>query len=482
MNESPKKLRKILIGAGSILILILAAVSFILIPALVPSQSQELPAFGAYGKHKIEYVPGSFFSTAVEFYDKQSGQQGGQNNPTQFFSTLQRAFSETVLMYAFSDAIEKSGYKIPESLLARSMLPYFHDAKGQYSERIFNETPKSRISEIRKEVSRQLIFGRYNQDMTSIKYSENEKNFISDMNKNKRSFIAALYDTANFPESEVISFGKENEKLFTIYDFSIVTRNTKAETDDILRQLKGNELIFKDAVSQYSTKKYSNDEGKLTQNWYYEIEKILKTKEDLETLVNLTPETYSAVIETSEGFSIFILNTAPVPVNFENNDVVKKIHDYMNTYEAGIIETYFVNQANNFTLASLGKDFKTAAEAKGLKIVDIPEFALNYGNNPLLTSVPDSIIPEITGASTNERFLTQAFSLQKGQISEPITLGKTVMLLSLTEESTEENDNDEGLYNYYASQFDMQALNTYFIQSDKVENNLMEVYISHFLN
>ena len=58
MKDADKKkhsTKKILLSAGSIFILVLAAVSFIFIPAIVQNTGTDLPPLGYYNKKPIEY-------------------------------------------------------------------------------------------------------------------------------------------------------------------------------------------------------------------------------------------------------------------------------------------------------------------------------------------------------------------------------------------------------------------------------------------
>ena len=94
--------KKILINVGSILILVLAAISFIFIPAMVQSAGNEIPPFGYYDKKPIEYKQGSYFTNLVQMYSDQVGSANVQNA---YFDIFNSAFTGSVLNIAFSSAL-----------------------------------------------------------------------------------------------------------------------------------------------------------------------------------------------------------------------------------------------------------------------------------------------------------------------------------------------------------------------------------------
>ena len=70
--------KKIMISVGSIIILVLAAISFIFIPAMVQGGGSELPPLGYYNKKPIEYKQGTYFTSLVQFYSEQVGSENLQ--------------------------------------------------------------------------------------------------------------------------------------------------------------------------------------------------------------------------------------------------------------------------------------------------------------------------------------------------------------------------------------------------------------------
>ena len=164
-KEGHKPVLKTFLSVGSVIILVLAAVSFIVIPAMLPGSQRQLPPVGSYRGTKIEYTTGSYFANALDYYDKEEREQLKRQNQSSnggiSFNTFNQAFRDAVMMAALTDEVKRSGYVAPASLVERSMLRYFQNENGEYSAKIYRDTPDSRKIEIQNETEKQLIFNRY---------------------------------------------------------------------------------------------------------------------------------------------------------------------------------------------------------------------------------------------------------------------------------------------------------------------------------
>lgn len=484
-KEGRKPVTKILLSAGSIIILVLAAVSFIVIPAMMPNAQKQMPEFGSYKGKKIEYVQGSYFTNAVEYYVSQQKNQRQNLDDGAYFNIFNRAFRDAVMMLAFADEVKKSGYKPAKPLIERSMLPYFSNSNGVYSAKIFRDTPESRKVEIRKQVEEQLIYNRYAQDISTLKYSQAELAFIADMNKQTRAFDAAFFSTNDYPKSEAAEFGKKNAELFTKYDLSVITLATESEAKKLAQRLKNNELVFTDAVAEYSTNQYSDEKGVLNNAYHYQLKGIVKSEDAFKKITELEAGTISDVTETSTGFSIFTATGPATKADFSDDSTADLVYNYMTIYEAGIIEEYFINIAKDFSAEASLNGFKAASVKFNAETAEIPAFPINYGNSRLLGSIQFGSNPKLAEAQSNEKFLTTAFSLAEKEISAPTVLGKNVVVLQLKEIKTDEDLSPETLqsiYPDYTSQFDTDAIQSFFMASPHLKNNLLNAFFKYFMS
>ena len=493
MKDADKKkhsTKKILLSAGSIFILVLAAVSFIFIPAIVQNTGTDLPPLGYYKKKPIEYKKGTYFASAYQYYSDMVG--SGSNQIESEFRILNSAFTDTVIHMAYAEAVKKSGYIVPDTEIDRTMLPYFYDSNGVYSAKIFHDTPDSTKIELREAITDSLTNMRFIEDLFGsttayingnslygLKTPATETAFIQEMASVRRNFEYAVFNTADYPRTEAAAWGMEHPELFTKYDLSVISVADKTTAQNLLKQLQNNELVFADAVAEYSRNYYSSTDGKLTTAYRYQLNNIMETEADLEAVTNLAAGELSGVIETANGFSIFKADGAPVQADFTNDAVIDIVASYMSSYEAGIIETYITDIAKDFANEALNGDFTELCGEYNAVAGTITDAALNYGDNPLLP-IMSSSEASLASASWNENFLNIAYKLQPGEISSPIVLGSNIIVLKQTGITTAEEPFT--VSEYYIDQADQVSAQNTVMTSNKVQNNVIDVFSKYFLN
>ncbi|MCM1322018.1 MAG: peptidylprolyl isomerase [Bacteroides sp.] len=494
-QKTSAKKNKIL-TAGSIIILIFSAITFIFIPAMTDSLKKQLPPFGKYNGKPIKYESGSEFAQMVEYYEQQEKNRGRQLDESAYFQIFSNAFSTTAINMAFADEVKKSGYIPSDKLIDRTMLPYFYDSENKFSARIYRDTPDAKKIELRQQITQSLITQKYARDIFGsggaqsnepaygIKSSEAEQAFIRSMQRKERAFRMAVFSKDAFPASEAAAFGREHPELFQKLNLSVVTVETESEAKKISAQLKRNEITFDDAAKEFSNKAHSDEDGVLTENFAYQIKNILTGENDLNRLCALAENETSDVIQTKEGYSLFRCFAAPEDADFSNAEMQSAVDSYMKLYEAGRIEDFIIAQAKDFAAAAVNSGFADAGKKFGIEVVSVPPFSMNYGNNPLLSFIDTAAAPALQNAETNEHFLKTAFSLKEREISEPLVLGSNVIVLQLSEETEKADDADSFAYifPYYVSQFDQSAVQQFFMTSKKLENNFISVYFSNFMN
>ncbi len=305
------------------------------------------------------------------------------------------------------------------------------------------------------------------------------------MNKNQRSFDIAAFPITTLPDERLAEFGQENNELFVRYDMSVITAGTEQEAKKILSRLTKNEILFDDAVSGLSTKTYSDETGKLSGSFYYQLKNMINSADGFASVTSLAEGETSGVVPTGSSWSIFRMDGPAVQPDFNDRTMTDNVYTYMSMYEAGKIEDYYIGQANDFADTAIKDGFDAACAAFGIQKTATTPFPLNYGNNALINAIPSSVYPVLNGAQTNSNFLRTAFSLHPNEISSPVVLGKNVLVLRLAEETAADPAVAETLaimYPSYTTEFDMMSLEDFIMSSKQLKNDLMQVYFSHILS
>ena len=494
---------------GSLIVLLICAFCFVVLPAFTGSEGQQnkLPPFGKYNKREITYEQDSDFANYVSQYGQMFQAYGQQLNEQTYYTVFKYAFDATVRKFAYEDAVNKSGYVVPQAAVNRNMVPFFSDENGNYSSKLYKQTDAKTVENLRKSIQSALVASRYSDDLFGseedivgsealygLKESDAELEFLKSYNANKRGFQMALFNTSDYPEEEKLKFAKENQAKFNKYDISIVTVEDKAKAQTVLKRINNNEITFEDAISEYSLNYFTNSEGKVTSAYQYQIENLLVNKDDLAILTDLAVDSVTDVIETSNSFSIFKKNGETKTPDFEIDEYKDLVSTYLRNYEKTRIEDYFTAKANDFIAQAAKSDFDSACTSMNIKNVEIPAFPLNYGSVAIADSLNTSI-EGLSSADTNEKFLETAFNLKMNEMSEPLVLNGYVAVIKYTSDGNEakvadtndeETDNSEDdntadvLSNI--SDLDQSSANNFILSSDKLENNFAEVYFSNMMN
>jgi hypothetical protein len=515
-------MKRTLLYVGSVFILILSAVTFIFVPAMLHGAPKGL-VFGKYDGKKIELTQGSEFATSVANFGDLYKNQGQSLNDSAYFYIYNFAFNATVSYLAGKDAVKASGYEPTATSISRAMLPYFSDENGNYSAKLYNRTSEATRNTIKKDLENKLAWTRYYEDvfgtdalktdgyfegLTCLQYygnyvqllqiegtgklgknsffglktSDAETEFLANLGTAKRSFDLAAWDKTNYPDQEVIMYGVDHYDLFNKHDLSVISLDDKAQAEKILGQIKNNEVTFEDAIKEFSKKYYTGDDGKLSSNYEYQIKEIIPGEEDFKSIIALEKDEVSPVIQAANNsYSIFRRNEKRDlnHLNVEKNiDVVR---NYLESHEAGISEEYNVNIAKDFAASAVANGFDRACKDAKVTKVSVPAFALSYGDNEITGKIP-SDIKELQGAANNENFLEKVFALKNGQVSEPLILGNNVLVLKMTGEQKEAvTDESKKAVEANVLSFDATGSRLVLNSSDKVENNVQQVFFNDIM-
>ena len=106
---------------GSLIILLICAFCFVVLPAVEGktsrNQGNDIPVFGKYNGKEIKYEQGSEFANFVSQYGQMYQMYGQQLDQTAYYQIFNQSFTSTVLNYAYTDAVKKSGYVAPASAI-----------------------------------------------------------------------------------------------------------------------------------------------------------------------------------------------------------------------------------------------------------------------------------------------------------------------------------------------------------------------------
>ncbi len=512
---------------GAVIVLVISALVFIPTggSAVIQSimQKRNTPVFGKYKGEKIEYKAGS--DMALNVANKAQVFQSYGYDVSQIYSYIfESAFEETVQNMYYNEAIKTSGYSVPKSAVNRMILPFFRDETGAFSKKLFNQTDESKKSELRAAALQDLTISRFTDDvfgnngLYGLKVSSKESAFVASMGTEKHAFQLAAFSTNTLPKEEAVKYAKNNMDTFRRYNLSAITLSEKIDADNTLKQIQNGEITFADAVSTISEKLLTDSEGKITDAYYYQLKNQISSDEDLATVVALSKDALSPVVQTTRGYTIFRCDGAFTAIDLEDDAAVDAVTTYIKSNEMSYIENYYTGIANKFiydtsTLAPVIMDisdgtegrvlnpasyadkrlidaggenivefnsFELACKNYGTNAVNVSEFPVNYGNSAFLDKIP-SDVSELSSLATNSNAMKTMFALKENEISEPFVLGSNVIVVkctSIQKDDVAEKDD----YAAEASSSDRESSTNAIMASPDLENNFFETFLKSFMN
>lgn len=260
-------------------------------------------------------------------------------------------------------------------------------------------------------------------------------------------------------------------------DFSAVTYLSEDLARSARERLVSGELSLTEALNGAGTPVITDGEGKLGAKTRGALEGILHDAGDAAALVSLANGAWSEPVRTQgqerggDGWTLFRKDSSATTDAF---DVAKR---YVSSNEAGRIEDYFIARTRDLTSAATLSGIDGAvASFEGAERHSVSGIALNFGGTAIAPKIPSDVKP-LADASGNEAFWEKAFSLKRGEFTEPMVLGGYVVSLRLSgeEKAAAEDGQLETLRGEIAG-FDRNGVDSAIQDSKKVENNVWDAY------
>lgn len=494
VKKEKKSVKKLLLSVGSIAILILAAITFVFIPGMAQAGNGGIPVFGSWDGEQVKYEQGTYFVNRLQAYLEEAKQSNQEISDYVYQFYLYRAFSDSINRLAFIDYANSTGYTLSNQKVNRAMIPYFSE-NGEYSDRLYRNTPDSEKNNLREQISDDLIYTRFILDYFSddvmkmnqsyadfafgLKTSDAELAFINKMNSTAKSFEIVSFDTNNYPESKAVEFANENSDLFNKYFFNAISVESESVAKKILSQINNSEITFEDALTEYSKNYYTTSEGELKNKYEYQIKSTLATEDDFAKLKNLEIDSLSEVIKTGTGYTIYKCTAVSEPTNMKNSDTIKEVLSYMKTNEMGRIEDYFKSEAENFISTAKASSFDKACSKFDLQKETVNDYVLNYMNTSLIRTANTSV-SQIASAYQNENFLKTLFNLSTNEISKPIVMGTNIIVLKVTNSKSTAAQIEKIAYVENSANADQSTILENVYASKKLKNNFEKTYTKYF--
>ena len=439
----------------SVVILVVVFVAFILGPILGGTTNTEGLLFGSYRGRSIRYEAGSYFVRAYESQYQQELERAQQANRTtglqDAYSAIKDAYDSTVFRYGLLDMAESSRVNVSTEEITQTLAtaPRFRDENGNFSSDLLRRTLSTEPG-LRDEIRDDLLFTKVQDDLfNASRPSDAEIQFITDMGKDKRIFDIVSFSFEEYPDAELLSYLEEANDLFRSIELSSITVDSLTEAEQLLERLNNNESNFEDIASANSVDIYSEENGSRGLVWYHTIQRDFEDENTTDLLFELEDGQTSEIFQIrGERYAIYRADSSVKEPDKDDPALIEQLRNYVTSFERGRISDYFRTQAEDFILLSEEIGWTSAAIQLGVSPVETTALGINYGDLPIFPTVENASSGLLAGASTREVLLTDMFSLEPGELSDPAELRDRIVVIRYDRLAEEPEDQGSFLENY----------------------------------
>jgi len=471
---------------GTLLVLILIIVAFVLVPAIVPEYGRRDDidlTFGYYDKVPITYVPGNYFAQYYAMVADYRQQNTDSENYVYInYQNWREAYEAAAIHTAILHEMKKAGYAASVKKVDREVakLPEYQE-NGRFSPALYKRKDNNeRLSQWRQ-VQEEIAEKHFRADITGLLKPAAEAEFIGKMEARQRSFRMTAFSVDAYPEEEYEAFAREQSDLFRSVRLSMVTiKSNEREARQVLDSIKNGATTFEDAARAHSKDVYADRGGDMGMRMFYELKIDIPEVETRNIVISLAKGDYSNVIKTDEGWFFFRCEDAAQEADLSDPAVMEKVKSYLRNEERGRMENWAIEKANDFIALVNENGFDEALLLRGLSSSSFGPVPINYGNVDVITKLQTQSAPELAGSEENENFWKIAFSTPVGKPSQWIVQGSNVLVLFPDEEieiEASEIEDVVSIYSMYWLDYMIgQSMQQFFMNSPKMEDKFWDVY------
>ena len=483
-----RKRRHPLLYFGSIVLLVIIVIAFVGGPLVGRIGSGGPLIFGSYGGEEIQYVQGNYFARQVDILSDQLQDSSGQNYEWQAYQVWKGAYDRAVIRTAILKEAGKASVYVSDNSIDALLLttgPYMEN--GVFSETRYRNTPNSERFRYRELYREEMTHQLYMEDVLHYGFfSSGGAELIKEMAADERSFYYVLFNYEEYPASEVAAYAEVNASNFRRIKISRITiKSSKEEALAIRRQVLDGITTFEDQARNYSADSFAEEGGDMGWREYNALAADFNRISDLDAIFDLSKSDISDVYDTGFGWVFVRVDEAAVDPDLEDPEVIDSVRSYMERFERGLIEDHLLENADSFAAQAKNATFEDAARAFGIEAKKSASFPINHGNVFFLGQVRGAEGSEdLSGSAYDATFLQTLFSLDDGEVSEPIVLDESVGVFELAERTPLLDEDIAYLTDYFpyvAQQNIEQDHNAFILASDKFDDNFTAVFTKTFL-
>lgn len=495
-NSTKKKGKNRIALGGGIVILIVVGIMLVVGPLLggIGTNSGRI-VFGSYNGVSIELLPDNYFSRqrdnfAAEESSSEVLDEAGARN--QLYRVWRNAFEETVIHTALLDHANDLSISVSDQLVDEQLITsgIYGDEDGEFDREGYLSISGQRRRSNREYVKELLLEQRVTSELFGSKISEQESEFIKEMDKTTYKVRYAVLPFSSYPEEKTIEFATSKDDLFNEISLSRISiYDDKEIAESLLAQLREDPLQFEELAKTHSQDSFAEEGGVMGSFARHELTPFIDNNEDIDSLFQMADDQISEIIAQESGWFIYRIDSANTAPDFASEETLDNILRYIKRYERGILEDYLISYAEDL-LDEIAQGSTLLNSVSGVfDVFETEEFPIIYRNPSFeFFGNTNSIFQDISvedgdttlvGAGSNLNFLQQVAILSEpGDLTDPIVIGDSVVLVELIEKDTEADGGvgSRVYYQYAVPEWVESEYRERILSSELLEDNFYSVF------
>ena len=465
-----------------VVVLILISLTFVLPTTIFSSGNSSSIEFGRYNGEKIELSYGNYFYNQLSSI-MASGSVSNQN----VMQAYQQAYYLTVLETALKQMSRQTGISVTDKMVDNAIVEsgYFSDENGNYSSDLYREASAMEKSMLRMQLEETIPAQMVMNDITSVKTSKGEADFVSSFNDNVKAFEYITVDYNAYPDADAAAYAEANGAPFTAMDLSIITLPNEDAAASLLEAIQSGERTFEDAAAADSSDQWRTENGAMGQMLYYEIQNMLVDPAGADTVFAAAQGDIAGPFQGWTGYLLFRADSAAAEPDYSDSAVLSKVKAYISTNDPETMDAYLSAKADE-VYAAASADFAGAAESNGLEITEVGPSSANPAASQFIIGpeYSDSKSLLASAASMDQDYYTELFTADENTVLAPQASGNAYIIARPV---APEGNNEllssymDTFYSTYMPEITAQDLQAGIMNSDVFIDNFLQVFFDRIL-
>ncbi len=467
-----------------VIVLILISVTFILPTTVFSVGNSQKIEFGRYNGEPIslELAYDNYFYN--QLYSLSQMYPASSQNMMQLYA---QAFYQTVFHTALSQMADSASIIVSDRMLSQGIINsgLYRDDNGAFDMEAYNAASQLDKEALRDQLTDMLPSQVVFQDMTSVKTSNAEYDFVSALNSTPRAFQYITVDYDTYPDEDARAYAEADPAPFMTKALSVLTVATESEANDIITSIQNGEKTFEDAVAESSTDSYSADGGSMGSVLFNDLENMLSNTEDATVVFDTATGELTAPVQGYTGWMIFRADGESVLPDLEDPAVLSDVKRYISINDSETMSA-FVSAKADEVFAAAEADFDQAAADNGLIVTDVNASSYNPGSSSFINGLagndPEGLL--YNAATADTAFQRSIYSASENTVIGPQQTGSSYIIVRPVaggEANTTWTNYLDLMYSTSTSNLAAQDLQSSILSADGFEDNFITTYLSDIM-